>query len=371
LNLYRPLLRFCAVLVGATVLLSACGARHTAPTPNPSSSGAGNSAAVTTSPPAIPGAPTQTAALTNAPLPQRGSGTVQLLYAGSLVNLMENSLGPSFQKGFGYHYQGQGGGSVALANQIKDKLRQPDVFISADPTVNDLLEGAKNGDLADWYVVWGRTPIVIAYNPQSKFAPQLDQARDGKLPWYQVLEEPGFRLGRTDPQLDPKGYHTIWMMDLAEKYYDQPELRQKILKSDENTDQIFPEEELVSRLQSGQLDAGVFYLSEVAQMQLPHITLPDQINQGNPQMASLYAQETYTDAKGNVYRGAPILYTATIPSVSRNPAAGAAFIQYLATAGVRQALQERGLLPTDLLVGGDASKVPAQLRPYIKGSYNG
>lgn len=355
---------------GLIGLLSACGSPQAGQSvPANGSNRAGSSATAAALTPAIPGAPTQTASLSNAPLPQRGRGTVQVLYAGSLINLMENSLGPSFQTATGYNYQGEGKGSVALANEIKDKLRQPDVFISADPSVNDLLAGPKNGDLADWYLVWGRTPLVIAYNPKSKFAAQLDQARNGTLPWYQVLEQPGFRLGRTDPQLDPKGYRTIWMMDLAEKYYHQTGLRQATLKSDQNSDQVFPEEELVSRLQSGQLDAGVFYLSEVAQMQLPHITLPDEVNQSNASMASLYSQETYTDAKGNVFRGSPILYTATIPTTGKNPAGGAALIQYLATAEVRAILQERGLLPTDLLAGGDESKMPAQLRPFVKGTY--
>jgi molybdate/tungstate transport system substrate-binding protein len=36
-------------------------------------------------------------------------------------------------------------GSVGLANQIKGNLRQGDVFISANPKVNDSLMDAANG----------------------------------------------------------------------------------------------------------------------------------------------------------------------------------------------------------------------------------
>lgn len=69
-----------------------------------------------------------------------GSGTatpavknkVSVLYAGSLVNLMEKKVGPDFTQATGYPYEGEGKGSTALANEIKGHLRTPDIFISAD-----------------------------------------------------------------------------------------------------------------------------------------------------------------------------------------------------------------------------------------------
>lgn len=349
-------LRVC--MLGLALLMVACrgGSPPQQDSPN-SPSQAATSASATDIPPVA------------LPLPAKGSGTVQVLYAGSLVATIENGVGPAFSNALGYTYQGEAGGSVALANEIKDKLRQPDIFISADPSVNDSLAGAKNGDLADWYVVWGRTALVIAYNPRSRFAAQLDQAKAGTLPWYQVLKSPGFKLGRTDPELDPKGYKTIFMMDLAEKYYKQPGLRRAILGAGNNVDQVFPEQDLVARLQTGQLDAGVFYTSEVVDVKLPYITVPDEINQGNPQLASLYAQESFTDSKGNVDKGSPIVYTATVPSVAKNPTGGLAFIQYLGTTNGRALLTQHGILPSNLLSGGDTSKIPEQLKPYLKGAY--
>src|SRR5262250_3370524 len=72
--------------------------------------------------------------------------TVNVLYAGSLVNLMEHGIGPAFEKATGDKFQGFGAGSNALANQIKGQLRRGDVFISANPRVNDALTGTANGD---------------------------------------------------------------------------------------------------------------------------------------------------------------------------------------------------------------------------------
>src|SRR5215210_4918657 len=71
---------------------------------------------------------------------------VSVLYAGSLVNLMESDIGPAFQKSTGGSYKGQGAGSVALANAIRDGTKRGDVFISADTAVNSTLMGPANGD---------------------------------------------------------------------------------------------------------------------------------------------------------------------------------------------------------------------------------
>src|SRR5579872_6580069 len=85
-------------------------------------------------------------------------GTVSVLYAGSLVNVMEQQIGPAFTKATGYGYQGYGAGSTAVANQIKGKLKQGDVFISATPSVNTTLMGAGNGSWVTWYGEFAAAP---------------------------------------------------------------------------------------------------------------------------------------------------------------------------------------------------------------------
>src|SRR5579872_4495278 len=122
-------------------------------------------------------------------------GNVSVLYAGSLVNLMEKKIGPAFTQATGYPFQGEGKGSTALANEIKGHLRTPDIFISADANVDKSLMGASNGNYVSWYVPFIRTSLVIGYNPNSKFAADFQAAAHGSKPWYQVLEESGLRLG--------------------------------------------------------------------------------------------------------------------------------------------------------------------------------
>ncbi len=288
---------------------------------------------------------------------------ISVLYAGSLVNLMEKQVGPAFTQATGYPYEGEGKGSTALANEIKGRLRTPDIFISASAAVDESLMGADNGNYVSWYAPFIRTSLVIGYNDKSKFAADLQAAANGSKPWYQVLEEPGFRLGRTDPALDPKGVRTIILMELAQQYYNQPDLSQKILGSPENASQIFPEEELVARLGSGQLDAGFFYLNEVKEQNLPYITLPVQINLSDPAYNSTYAKASYTDPKtGQTTKGSATVYTITIPNTSKNKDGAIAFVNFLFSTQGKAILTGDGLILVTPTVKGDTSAVPSQVR---------
>ncbi len=293
-------------------------------------------------------------------------GNVSVLYAGSLVNLMEKKVSPAFTQATGYPFQGEGKGSSALANEITGHLRIPDIFISASAAVDKSLMGLANGNYVSWYATFTRTAMVIGYSPQSKFAADLQAAANGTKTWYSVLQEPGIRIGRTDPALDPKGISTIILLELAEKYYHQPGLTTKILGSNDNTSQIFPEEELTARLGSGQLDAGFFYLNEVKDQNLPYISLPNQINLSDPGLNSTYAQASYTDLKTHKKSvGAAIAYTITIPSTSKNPAGAIAFANFLLSSQGQAILMGDGLLQTTPVLFGDSTKVPVQLQQYF------
>lgn len=197
---------------------------------------------------------------------------VDVMYAGSLVHLMEAGVGPSFQKTTGVQFAGYAGGSNKLANEIKGKLRRADVFISASPKVNDSLMGKDNGSWVQGYVVFAQSPVQIGYNANSKFAPMLKTMR-----WDKVLQQPGVRIGRTDPTLDPKGKFTVDLVTAAAKLYNQPDLLERTLGSATNPEQVLPEETLVGRLQSGQLDIGFFYSTETSDLKIPAINLPPEL----------------------------------------------------------------------------------------------
>jgi molybdate/tungstate transport system substrate-binding protein len=248
---------------------------------------------------------------------------------------MEHVVGLAFDKATGYQFQGYAGGSVELAKQIKGKLRRGDVFISANPKVNSALMGSTNGDWVKWYIAFAQSPLVIGYSASSKFAADFKTK-----PWYQVLIEPGIKIGRTDPKLDPKGSLTLTLMKQAETFYKSPGLAQKVLGAPDNPAQVLPEETLVGRLQSGQLDAGFFYSTETADAKIAALTLPPAI--------------------------APkAVYTVTILRDAPNAAGAERFVTFLLGNDGQKLLKEYGLTLQRLDVAGDASTVPQEIKAIV------
>jgi molybdate/tungstate transport system substrate-binding protein len=261
--------------------------------------------------------------------------TVNVLYAGSLVNLMERSVGPAFEKATGQHFRGYAAGSNKIANEIKGKLRRGDVFISASPKVNDSLMGAANGDHVTWYVNFAESPLMIGYNPQSRFAPQFKTRR-----WDQVLQEPGIRIGRTDPKLDPKGAFTVEMVTKAGELYHQPDLVEKTLGAVENPEQVLPEETLVGRLQSGQLDAGFFYSTETSDLKIPAIRPAPELQ-------------------------AKAAYTLTILGDAPNRDGASSFVNFLLSAQGRALLKQHGVDVVKPTVSGNPQAMPPSVQAVI------
>jgi molybdate/tungstate transport system substrate-binding protein len=295
------------------------------------------------------------------------SRTVSVLYAGSLAGVMENGLGPAFSKATGYGYQGEAQGSLGAARLIHDHLRVPDVFISADPSVNEtVLMGKQNQDLVTWFVSLGSSQLVLAYNPQSKFAAKFQAAASNTIPWYEVLQTPGVRFGRGDPRIDPKGYRTLFLFDLAAKHYNLPKLP-ALLGDPLNPEQVFPEIVLLARVESGQFDGGFFYRHEVIAHKLPYISLPPEINLGDPKFSAFYAQASYTTPSGEQVAGSPITFTITIPNTVQHRKAAEAFVRFMLSSN--NLLEEFGLGGVDHRLAGDIGQVPGDLRGFVAERY--
>src|SRR5579875_1696274 len=191
-------------------------------------------------------------------------GQVDVLYAASLEDVMNLKVAAAFHRATGYTLSGFPAGSTDLASEIRGRVRQGDVFISAAPAVNAPLEGRKNGDWVSWFAPFATTSLVLGYNRSSGYAKALRST-----PWYRVLAEPGLRLGFTDPKLDPKGVLTVAALRAAARRFHEPALDR--IASDQSD--LFPEQDLVGRLQSGQLDAGFFYTVEASAAHIPTVSL--------------------------------------------------------------------------------------------------
>lgn len=238
------------------------------------------------------------------------SGPVNVLYAGSLLDLMQGSIDGAFHQASGYTVSGYSDGSAALASEIKGRTRRADVFISASPSADATLVGTKNGNWVNMYKVFATSPLVLGYNPSSAFVKDLKAET-----WYSVVGRAGFRLGRTDPLIDPKGVLAVKALDDAAKRFHVPALRRLVTASSN----VFPETTLVGRLQSGQIDAGFFYSVEASAAHIKSVPL------------------TGTHLAGE--------YTVAIINRAPHEAAAKSFVRFLLSAQGRQLLERRGVTP--------------------------
>jgi molybdate/tungstate transport system substrate-binding protein len=300
-------------------------------------------------------------AIPNSSQAQISNDKVFVMYAASLIKTFEETLGPLFQKETDYIYDGEPRGSVQITNMIIDGLRTPDIFVSAGTVpIQKLMNYTP--PLADWLVKFGSAEMVIAYSPNSRFFSDLEKARTEEIPWYQVLSRQDFKFGRTDPELDPKGYYMIITAELANLHYNDSGIKQRIMGDDRNPKQIFPEEILKTILEQGQLDAVAAYRHEAVGRGLPYITLPPQINLADPAFVDFYKKGSYTlgGSSQTVY-GEPIYFSFTIPTTVRNLQGAISFGDFILTANGKNILKDQGLNPIKPLLEGDIAKIPSTI----------
>jgi molybdate/tungstate transport system substrate-binding protein len=267
------------------------------------------------------------------------SGTANVAYASSLQYLNTEVSGPAFTKSTGYKYSGTSGAAGTLSSEIAaNELPQTNVFESVGSDNITPLEPK----YTHWYVQYAGNKMVIAYNPNSKYAPEFNAIKNGTKPLsdlFTLLETPGLKLGRTDPNVDPQGRYFIEMLELAQMYYHLPsDTVTKIIGSPLNSSsssQIYVESSLDSTLQSGQLDAASAYYTQAVELHLDYISLPDAIDLGNSADAAQYGKAAITTTNGSVHNGAPLVLDITI--IGKATPAAIAFVKYtLSAAGIAQ-----------------------------------
>src|SRR5215470_16217555 len=89
--------------------------------------------------------------------------TITIAHAGSLSNVLTHDLGPAFTRLTGYAWTNIAGPAVGLANQIRSGAIAPDIYLSADAEVNQVLMGSQHGDKVRWFAVLAGTRMVLAY----------------------------------------------------------------------------------------------------------------------------------------------------------------------------------------------------------------
>lgn len=230
-----------------------------------------------------------------------GPSPVSMLVAGSLNDAVENGLKPRLD----VPMRNEARGSAELARLVDEGQKDPDIVSVADVALFD-------SPLApEWFAEFATNSIVVAYNPETDGGRRLGAA--GPEEWYRPLMAGDVALGRTDPDLDPLGYRTLFTLELATEYYGtSTDLRAAI----PSRDQRYPETQLVGQFETGGIDAAVTYRSMAVDRGYEYVELPAEIDLSDPAHADDYARTSYELPGGRVVRGAPISYGSTAPDVS-------------------------------------------------------
>ncbi|QLH83375.1 extracellular solute-binding protein [Halosimplex pelagicum] len=187
-------------------------------------------------------------------------------------------------------------GSVTAARLVAEGKRDPDIVALADTALFDRLVPA------DWHAEFATNALVVAYDGDGEVGRRVGSADR----WFAPLLASDATLGRTDPDLDPLGYRTLFALDLAGEYYDRPGLRDAL--TDRRS--VYPETSLLSRFETGDLDAAVVYRSMAEDRGYDYLDLPTEIDLGDPARADTYGAVSYDLPTGETVRGAPIAYGA-------------------------------------------------------------
>ncbi|MBU6419294.1 MAG: extracellular solute-binding protein [Proteobacteria bacterium] len=253
------------------------------------------------------------------------AGAVTVAYAGSMGKLMDQGMNPSFGAATGVGVHGIPNGALALAHLITGGALKADVFVPVSAGPAKIVEAA--GLASGKAVPVASTSMVLAYSPTSKFAAQFAAAKGAD--WTRIFQDPGFRLGRTDPTIDPQGQYVLFALQLAEAYYNLPGFARKVAGPMLNPAQVFAEPSLLARLEAGQIDATLGYKSAVVSQKLPFIELPDAVNLSNPALKAAYAKASLA-VKGKIIHPSPLVFYAVALKGAANPKAAAAYVSFLA-----------------------------------------
>ncbi len=237
----------------------------------------------------------------------------------------------------------EGGGSTKMARLISEVGKAADIMASADFNV---IDKSLIPDHAALNIRFASNQLVLCYTDKSKFAAEIDAGN-----WHEVLQRPGVVWGHSAPDLDPCGYRSLMVLQLTEKHLAKPGLYEKLLVNRPLKNVRPKSVELISLMQSGEMDYAWEYRSVAVQHGLKYISLPDEINLGNYKMDDYYKQAkvqvsgkkpgTFTTRTGK-----SITYGVTIIDAAPNKLAAEAFLAYmLDPEGGLKILEEMGQPP--------------------------
>ena len=273
--------------------------------------------------------------------------TLTVFNAGSLARPVRAVL-DTFAAREGVTVAQESAGSLETARKLTELGKIPDVIALADAEVfpRYLMPAYLDG-----YVEFARNRMVLAYTDRSRFAGEV-----GPDTWWRILLRPGVETGRSDPHLDPNGYRTLLVWQLAERHYAVSGLAARLAAAHPARNVRPKEADLVGLLQAGELDYIWSYESMARAIGLRYVSLPRGIDLSPPDSAGWFGEASVTVRGARAgdsvtFRGAPIVYAVGVPLAAPHPALAARFAAFLVSVEGQAILRREGLDAMETPVG--------------------
>jgi molybdate/tungstate transport system substrate-binding protein len=252
----------------------------------------------------------------------------------------------------------EGHGSIQVIRHVTELDARADVMAVADHSLIPMMMygnqvAGTTSDYATWYVRFATNRVGVAYTSQSKYADEITSAN-----WYDILSRPDIKLGFSDPRIDSCGYRALMLCQLAEGYYNDDAILEKVMgdfsppltvmQEDDVTVISVPEVlkprkvtirgssvVLLGLLDSGDLDYAFEYESVAKQHGLGFVELPPEIDLSSRSLAEAYGHvmvrldfQRFASVTPE-FLGEPIVYGLSIPATASHSEAAEDFIEFL------------------------------------------
>ncbi|AFM39629.1 ABC-type molybdate transport system, periplasmic component [Desulfosporosinus acidiphilus SJ4] len=267
--------------------------------------------------------------------------TLKIIHAGALQHVMEKCQEYFSQYNQGLRIEMEGVGSREGAKRLLSGEKFDIVALADQALFTELLVP----NLIKNYFVFATDQIVIGCHHTS-----IENKEITSENWVDVLLKPQVNFARSDHRLDPCGYRTLMVWQLAERFYNRAGLY-STMEAACIPYTIYPKSLDLSRaLLKGKVDYAFLYSSEVIQLGLPYIVLPPKINLSNPAYAKFYDQasvslESKIPGTNIIIHGSPIEFAIGIAKDSSQPDISQSFVDFLTGQEGSSILEECGLIP--------------------------
>ena len=290
---------------------------------------------------------------------------VVVFYAASLRRLMADAA-ERFQKAHPtLTVRLEPSGSQVAARKVAELGLRADLVAVADASLIDKIMIPGH---ATWNLAFATNEIVLAHGQHSPFTGEISAKN-----WPAILLRPGVRLGRSNPDTAPLGYHTLFVWQLAEKsgIYGEigVDLAARLANLVPDRFVAVDETEILAFLESRAVDYAFLYRSTAEDHRLKFVELPAAINLSRLDLAEVYsAAEVEVRMKQSQDKerlhGQPITYGLTIPLNARHPDHARAFAEFLLGPDGQALSRAAGFKPLVPALTRQWANLPEGLRPF-------